>query len=129
MYILSLLLVLGAEPDDGLAKTMLPIYAKEAAAYSMAVESAPKKELELKKEPVFEWSNPVREGLQQGVVFVWLRGGRPSAIGCFFSEPEGRHKGRKVMHEFHALDPEKLIVTRPKGALNAWKPQAGPAGK
>src|SRR5438128_615393 len=123
------LLLAGAEPDDGLAKKMLPVYAREAAEYSMAVESAPKKALELKKEPVFEWTNPVREGVQQGVVYVWLRDGRPAAIGDFFSEPEGRHKGRKIMHEFHALDTEKLIVTRPKGALNEWKPEAGLARK
>lgn len=131
MLPLSLLVLMAAaEPDDGLAKKMLPIYAKEAAEYSIAVgEGAAKKELNLKKEAVFQWSNPVREGLQEGVVFLWLRDGRPSAIGCFFSEPEGRHKGRKVMHEFHALDPEKLIVTRPKGALNEWKPEAGLARK
>ena len=126
MGFLSLTLLLtAAEPDDGLAKKMLPIYVREAAEYSIAVESEPKKNLELKKEPIFEWSNPVREGLQQGVLFLWLRDGRPSTLGCFFSEPEGRHKGRKVMHEFHALDPEKLLVTRPEGALNEWKPEAG----
>src|SRR5438552_16146217 len=116
MYILSLLLVLGAEPDDGLAKTMLPIYAKEAAAYAMAVESAPKKELELKKEPIFEWSNPVRSGLQQGVVFLWLRDDRPAALGCIFSQPDGKLPGRRVYHECHALDTETWLVTRP-GAL------------
>jgi hypothetical protein len=123
------LLMVAADPDDGLAKKMLPIYVKEASEYVMAVESAPKEPLELKKDPVFDWSNPVREGVQQGVVFLWLRDGRPAALCSVFSEPEGRHKGRKIMHEFHALDPEKLIVTRPKGALNEWKPQAGLARK
>jgi hypothetical protein len=125
MSILSLLLVLaGADPDDGLAKKMLPIYVKEASEYSIAVETAPKKELELTKEPVFDWSNPVRGGLQQGVVFLWLRDGRPAALGSIFSQPDAKLPGRKVFHEFHALDPEKLLVTRP-GALNEWKPQAG----
>ena len=32
------------------------------------------------------------------------------------------------MHEFHALDSDKLLVSRPK-ALNEWKPQAGLARK
>ena len=32
------------------------------------------------------------------------------------------------MHEFHALDREKLLVSRPN-ALNEWKPQAGLARK
>jgi hypothetical protein len=125
MGLLCLLLVLAAdEPSENLAKKMLPIYIREISEYSMAVESAPRKQLELTKEPVFEWSNPVRQGLQQGVVFLWLRDGRPAALGCIFSEPEGRLKGRKVIHEFHALDRDKLLVSRPD-ALNEWKPQAG----
>jgi hypothetical protein len=129
MGILTLLLVLAAdEPVEGLAKAMLPIYVKEASEYSIAVEPAPKKELELKKEPVFEWSNPIRSGLQQGVVFLWLRDGRPSALGSIFSQPDAKLPGRRVIHEFHALDPEKLLVSRPD-ALNEWKPQAGLARK
>jgi hypothetical protein len=120
-----ILLLAAADPDDGVAKQMLPVYVKEASEYTMAVESAPKQALEFKKEPVFEWSNPVRSGVQQGVVFLWLHDGRPAALGSIFSEPEGRLRGRKIIHEFHALDPEKLIVTRPKEALNEWKPEAG----
>jgi len=126
MCILSLLLLLVAdEPGDALAKTMRPIYDKEAAAYSIAVETAPKKTLELKKEPVFEWSNPVRQGLQQGVLFLWLRDGRPAALGSVFSQPDGKLPGRRVIHEFHALDTEKLVVARPAESLNEWKPQQG----
>jgi hypothetical protein len=125
VVLLSLLLLAGAEPDDGLAKKMLPIYAKDAAEYSIAVESAPKKELELKKEPIFEWSNPVRSGLQQGVVYLWLREGRPAALGSIFSQPDAKLPGRRIIHEFHALDTDKLVVTRPKESLNEWKPQAG----
>jgi hypothetical protein len=125
MSMLSLLLLLpAADPDDGVAKQMLPVYVKEASEYTMAVESAPKAALELKKEPVFEWSNPVRGGTQQGVVFLWLRDGRPAALGSIWSQPEPKGTGRRVFHEFHALDPEKLLVSRPD-ALNEWKPQVG----
>jgi hypothetical protein len=122
-----MMLVVAADTDESLAKKLLPIYVKEAAEYSLAVESAPKKELEFKKEPVFEWSNPVRGGggVQQGVVFLWLRDGRPAALGSIFSQPAAKFPGRRVYHEFHALDPEKLLVSRPPNALNEWKPQAG----
>lgn len=130
MFLMCLLLVPGADETAELAKKMLPVYVKDAEAYSFAVESDPKKALELKKEPVFEWSDSAREGLTtQGVVFLWLRDGRPAAIGSIFSEPEERLKGRKVFHEFHALAPEKLLVTPSKGALNEWKPEAGLARK
>ena len=72
MGALSLILVLAAAgADDALSKKMLPLYVKEAETYSIAVESAPTKQLELKKEPVFEWLNPAR-GDQQGAVFLWL---------------------------------------------------------
>jgi hypothetical protein len=112
------------EPVESLAKQMLPVYIKEASEYSIAVESAPEKRLELTKEPIFEWSNPVRSGVQQGVVFLWLRDGRPAALGSIFSSPDAKLPGRRITHEFHALDTEKLLVSRP-GALNEWKPQAG----
>jgi hypothetical protein len=125
-----LLLAPGAdEPVEDLAKRMLPVYVREAADYTLAAESAPKRSVELKREPVFEWSNPTREGLQQGVVFVWLRDGRPAAIGSIFSQPNEKPAGRQVIHELHALDSERLVVTRVAGALNEWKPQAGLARK
>jgi hypothetical protein len=123
MGILSLLLVLAAaDPDDSLAKKMLPIYVKEVETYTLAVESAPKQPLELKKEPVFEWLNPARSA-QQGACFLWLRDGRPAALACIFSHPHQNLPGRQIMHELHALDPEKLVVKR--DAFNQWKPEAG----
>jgi hypothetical protein len=128
MLALSLLLV-AAQPDDGLAKKMLPVYQKEVEDYSIALASDSKKALELKKEPIFEWSNPVRQGLQQGVIYLWVRDGRPAALACIFSQPHAKPAGRKVIHELHALDAEKLVVTRPKDALNEWKPEAGLARK
>jgi hypothetical protein len=129
MSLLALTLpLLAAEPDDGLAKKMLPIYVKDAEAYSMAVESDPKKQLEFRKEPVFEWLNRSR-GDTQGTLFVWLRDGRPAAIATIFSYPHERLPGRVVMHELHALDSEKLLVTRPKGVLSEWRPEAGLARK
>jgi hypothetical protein len=120
-----ILLLAAADSDDGLAKKMLPVYVKDASDYSMAVESAPEKKLELKKEPIFEWSNPVRSGVQQGVVFLWLREGRPAALGNIYSQPEDQPLGHRIIHEFHALDRDKLLVRRTRAALNEWKPQAG----
>lgn len=129
MVALCLTLLLAAPPDpgDGAAKKMLPIYLKDAEAYSIAVESDPKKPLELKKEPVFEWLNPARDRGQHGNIFLWLHGGRPAALACIFSHPHDKLQGMKVNHELHALDPEKLIVKR--DALNQWKPEAGLARK
>jgi len=127
MAFLSLFVLFAADdPAETLAKKMLPIYRKEIAEYSIAVASAPKKELELQKEPVHEWTNPVREGrLVEGVVFLWLRDGRPAALGGIFSHPApGWEGGHKILHEFLALDRDKLVVSRPNGN-NQWTPQEG----
>jgi hypothetical protein len=125
-YFTLLLVLAAADTDDSLAKKMLPIYVKEIESYSLAVASDPKQKLELKKEPVFEWLNPARSA-QQGAVFLWLRDGRPAALGCIFSNVDDKLPGRKVMHEFHALDTERLTVKRE--GYNQWKPQAGLARK
>ena len=109
----------------GLAKTMLPIYLKEAEAYSLAVESDPARKLDFKKEPVFEWSTATAGGVHQGVIFLCLRNGQPSALVGIFSHPAEGWKGRKILHEFLALDREKLLASRPDGALNVWRPEAG----
>jgi hypothetical protein len=125
MGLLSLFLVLAADdPAKSLPKKMFPIYLKEAAEYSMAVESAPEQDLEFKKEPVMEWSNPSRPRQGHGVLFLWFREGRPAAVGCIFSQLAPGVKGRLVVHEFHALDSEKLVVRRPRGK-SPWKPQVG----
>jgi hypothetical protein len=129
MGFVALIWLLAADdPAEGLAKKMLPIYVKEAAEYSLAVESDSEKKLELRRQPIFEWTNPIRSSLQHGVIFLWLRDGRPAALGCIFSQQDDKLPGRRVMHELHALDREKLLVSRPD-ALNEWKPQTGLARK
>src|SRR4051812_44118274 len=95
------LLLLAAAPDpaDSPAKKLLPVYQREARDYAITVASAPKAALALKPEPVFEWTDPVRNDGQQGVVFLWLRDGRPAAVGCVFSSPDPTIPGaRRVEH-------------------------------
>lgn len=117
-------LAAAADPVDGLAKKMYPVYVKDVETYAMAVESAPKKELELKKDPVLEWGNRHRDnGTTQGTLFLWLRDGRPAAVACIFSFPHNTPPGRMVAHELHALDTEKLLVKR--DSENQWKPDVG----
>lgn len=116
MRVLNLLLVLAAAgPDDGLAKKMLPIYVKEISEYSLAVKSAPKKKLDLKKEPIFEWSNPVRSGMQQGVVFLWLREGKDQEV--FSSVPGVNNPSSHDPLHLYRIYPEKVVT--PDGKLLA----------
>ena len=130
MWILGLLLGAGADdPADSLSKKMLPIYLREAEAYSIAVETGPKtkKELEFKREPIFEWSNPTREGLQQGVIFLWLPDGRPSAdVG------RGPGDGGRRPGPGHAVAPPASALPGRAGlkgatALGLWTPVQRPS--
>jgi hypothetical protein len=127
MVVASLFFVLAVQkPDEGLADKMRPLYVREAQAYTLAVESDPETALELRKESVFVWSNPVRS-TTQGSLFVWLRDGRPAALACIFSYPHRTLPGRVITHEFHALNSEKLIVKR--DSPNEWVPGSGLARK
>ena len=60
-----------------LAKTMAPIYRREAQAckFTVAGDTRP---IAIMEEPVFESSNLAARGAQ-GVVFLWLRNGKPAA--------------------------------------------------
>lgn len=123
MFILGVVLLLGADDSlESLSKWLKPIYVKEVAEYAIAVESAPDKPLQLKQESIFECVNPARSA-QHGAVFLWLRDGRPAALACIYSASRPQLGGRLIMHELHALDPEKLLVKREE--YNQWKPQAG----
>src|SRR5947208_17032013 len=101
---LTLLIIAADPPAESLAKSMLPIYVKEVEAYSLAVESAPKQALELKKEPVFEWPNAARNDTQ-GTPFLWLRDGRPAALACMSSHRHDEPPGPQVAHRHPPLAP------------------------
>ena len=40
--------------------------------------------LELRREPIYRWTNPTRVGGQVGDVFVWTSKGRPEVVGSFY---------------------------------------------
>jgi hypothetical protein len=86
-------------------------------------DASQKEQLELRKEPVYVWTNPVRGSQQDGAVFVWTSRGRPEAIGTVFSASLGNGQ-RGVAHELHSLSLSILDVTRRGGHENQWHPKA-----
>ncbi len=76
-----------------------------AAEYEIRVGSDEKeKPLDLKREPVLKWSNPV-VGEVHGNVFLWTRDGRPLVVGSLFKwfSPQ-----KHMAHEFHSFAEEPL---------------------
>jgi hypothetical protein len=111
----------GAEAAKAKSQRLLELHTSDAASYSMYRDDKRSQKLELRREPVYRWTNPTRVGGQVGDVFVWTYCGRPEAVGSIFSHPSG--DGRRVMcHELHSLSLAVLVVDRT--AAEQWVPQA-----
>ncbi len=107
-------------PPGASAERLLEIYTNDAAGYTIYRDASRKERVELRREPVYVWTNPIRDGGQDGVVFVWTCRGRAEVLGTFFSFPATGP--RKLCHEFHSLSLSVLDVHR-VGA-QTWTPEA-----
>jgi hypothetical protein len=101
---------------------LLQLYTSEAAEYTMYRDASRKDKLELRREPVYVWTNPLREDGQDGAVFVWTCRGRAEVIGCIFMSPTAQP--RHVYHEFHSLALSVLDVRRSGSHAKTWTPLA-----
>jgi hypothetical protein len=88
-----------AQPPAGPSK-VIEAFKAEAAQYVVRLQSRPKEELVLEKEPVLRWDNPARTG-EDGALFVWTLDGRPEMIGTIFTYRLNDNIRRK--HEYHSL--------------------------
>jgi hypothetical protein len=77
-----------------------------AAEYEIRV-AGDDKPLELRREPVLRWSNPVA-GEVHGNVFLWTRDGRPLVVGALF---KWFSPNTHMAHEFHSLAEGPLRAT------------------
>jgi hypothetical protein len=101
---------------------LLEIYATEAAGYTIYRDAGRKDRVELRPEPVYVWTNPVRGGGQDGAVYVWTCRGRAEVLGTFFSFPATGP--RHLSHEFHSLSLSVLDVQRQGPHASTWTPVA-----
>jgi hypothetical protein len=105
---------------------LLEVYIADAAGYTIYRDASRKEKLELRREPVYIWSNQVRDG-SYGAVYVWTDRGRAEAIGTIFSLPmdgaSARSPNRDLCHELHSLATTVLDVSR-SPRENRWTPRA-----
>jgi hypothetical protein len=99
------------------APELLERWKREAANYRIVAHTDPETALALRDEPALHWTNPLREA-DDGLVLLWLSGGRPRAVACFYrARWDGRlHEG----NEFHSLAPVGLTATL--GGRTLWAP-------
>ncbi len=101
---------------------LLALHEGDAATYAIYRDPDRMQKLELRREPIYRWTNPTRVGGQEGDVFLWTYKGRPEAVASIFSHPHHDGKQRVVCHELHSLSEATLVVDRV--SANQWKPEA-----
>jgi hypothetical protein len=129
--ILAMVLVSPAQSQDGAAaapkdarsrgERLLAIHRDDAASYAIFRDPERTQRLELRREPIYRWSNPTRVGGQEGDVFLWTYRGRPEVIASIFSHPHQTDQ-RCMCHELHSLSEAVLVVDR--DSPNRWEPKA-----
>jgi hypothetical protein len=117
-----------AAPPDGrkdaekkVADRLFELHLGDAAQYEIFRDAAHRQKLELRRQPVYVWSNPTRDNGQTGAVFVWTWQGRPEVVASVFSHPENGK--RVVVHELVSLSTQVLQPRRE--SENTWQPRAG----
>src|SRR5690349_14940780 len=83
------------KPPQKKAKRLLALHTADAKEYTIYRDAQRREKLELREEPVYNWTNVIRSGGQTGSVFVWTYKGRPEVVGSIFSQPgdENRETG------------------------------------
>lgn len=124
IFVLISLTLVSQNPSASmtLRDRLLNLHRDDAAGYAVYRDPDHKEQAELRREPVYIWTNPVRAHQQDGAVFLWTFRGRPEAIGSIFSAPA--KPIRSVNHEFHSLAVAPLFVTRGGSHSETWTPEA-----
>jgi hypothetical protein len=101
------------------------MFRRHAASFEIVVAGSEDSPVKLGREPILNWSQPVRGG-GDGAVFLWVQEGHPVALGTLFIWPTNDDR-QAITHEMHSLSRSPLTVTwknrrwtPPKDALE-WK--------
>lgn len=102
------------------AQAWYEYYQQRAASDYELVWSENDLPLDLQKQEILNWTNPLEDGKINGSTFVWEHRGRPIVVGQFFSYLIGGDK-RSFCHVFSTLSDEQVLARR-KGKT-FWNPK------
>lgn len=115
-----------AEPGEAAsspsAKRLLALFQREASDYDIYRDAERREKLIFNSTPIYSWTNPAKDALQQGVLFVWTHRGCAEVVGGVWSQPLGARRG--VFHEFNSFSRELLKPVRASQAAFTWSPQS-----
>jgi hypothetical protein len=123
LLVLSFLFALAGDESEAAKaqrERLYKLHLDDALEYTIYRDADRHEPLEIRKQPIYEWTNPVRAAQQDGLVFLWTSRGRAEAVGTIFSSTAGPMRG--FTHEFHSLSLGTLYVDR-RGTHDAtWAP-------
>lgn len=123
LLLLSFLCALAVDDPEAVKaqrERLFKLHLDDALEFTIYRDADRHEPLELRKQPIYVWTNPVRAAQQDGLVFLWTSRGRAEAVGTIFSSTAGPMRG--FTHEFHSLSTGTLYVDR-RGTHDAtWTP-------
>ena len=111
-----------AKPDDPVRAKRLELLSSRVQQFEIEVAGDAKRKLTPGKQPILRWSNPVRDNLNDGVIYLFFEGVRPRAVVTVWADgPKGNLASGNLWREFVSLSGEPLICRRDGTAL--WSPK------
>lgn len=101
------------ESDKVIRKRWEKLYQDRAESLSVAFADSTQRTVRMIPQPALSYSNPVRNELQHGSVFLWTDSGRPVLVAAYWSVPEPNQPGvRRLSREWHSLTADNVTVSR-----------------
>lgn len=108
--------------DEPLRQQRLELMGSLVDKFRFEGSEEPKQELRRTKTPILRWSNPVRDFVNDGVIFLILDGQRPRAVvNAWVRSRDPKLDSGEMRREFVSLSAEPLICRRDDDIV--WSPQ------
>jgi hypothetical protein len=117
-----------AKPDDLRQKRLETLLSRlDQLKMEVLKPEAPAKNavaLQRGKQPILRWSNPVRDFVNDGLIFLFLEGERPRCVVTAWARsPEASLESGEIWCEFISLSAEPLACRR--DGRDLWTPKTG----
>ena len=113
-----------AASDDPLRQKRLELLQSRVNQFELQVAGDADRKLNRGEQPILRWSNPVRDNLNDGVIYLFFDGIRPRAVVSVWADsPQANLDRGNLYREFVSLSGEPLECEREDIVL--WSPKTG----
>ncbi len=113
-----------ARPPDSLRQKRLELLSSRVSEFEIQAADDAERKLIPGEKPILRWSNPVRDTLNDGVIYLFFEDVRPRAVVTVWADsPNSDLASGKLWREFVSLCGEPLVCRR--GGTVLWLPRTG----